>query len=99
MNPKNMRHKIYTDSGNHCCVIPYSSVVWWIASWAEGEQLQGKNSLARRGVLVLGELEWLGFYGFDLGSNLLLWWWLALFIEALVLFPNVGGKGSNNGQI
>ena len=26
-------------------------------------------------------------------------WWLVLFIEALVLFPNVGRKGSNNGQI
>ena len=31
-------------------------MVWWIASWAEGEQYKGKNSLLRRGVLVLGEL-------------------------------------------
>ena len=29
----------------------------------------------------------------------LLLWWLVLFIEALVLFPNVGGKGSLNDQI
>ena len=29
---------------------------WWIASWAEDEQYKGKNSLLRRGVLVLGEL-------------------------------------------
>ena len=64
-----MRHKIYTGSGHHCGVIPYSSVVWWIASWAEDEQLQGKNSLARRGVLVLGELEWLVCFGFDLDLN------------------------------
>ena len=28
----------------------------WIASWAGDEQLQGKNSLLRRGALVLGEL-------------------------------------------
>ena len=35
-------------------------MVWWISSWAEDEQLQGKNSLTRRGVLVLGGLEWLG---------------------------------------
>ena len=56
MNPKNTRHKIYTGLGHRCGVIPYSGVVWWIASWAEDEQLQGKNSLARRGVLVLGGL-------------------------------------------
>ena len=29
---------------------------WWIASWAEDEQYKGKNSLLRRGVLVIGEL-------------------------------------------
>ena len=52
-----MRHKIYTGSGHRCGVIPYSSVVWWIASWAEDEQLQGKNSLLRRGVLVFGECD------------------------------------------
>ena len=54
-------HKIYTGSGHRCGVIPYSSVVWWIASWAEDEQLQGKNSLLRRGVLVLGELVWVRY--------------------------------------
>ena len=31
---------------------------WWIASWAKDEQYKGKNSLLRRGVLVLGELVW-----------------------------------------
>ena len=51
-------HKIYTGSGHRCGVIPYSSVVWWIASWAEDEQYKGKNNLLRRGVLVLGELVW-----------------------------------------
>ena len=55
-NPKNTGHKIYAGSGHRCGVIPHSSVVWWIASWVEDEQLQGKNSLLRRGVLVLGRL-------------------------------------------
>ena len=57
-NSQHKGHKIYTGSGHRCGVIPYSSVVWWIASWAEDEQLQGKNNLLRRGVLVLGELVW-----------------------------------------
>ena len=35
-------------------------MVWWIASWAEDEQLQGKKSLLRRGALVLGEFVLLG---------------------------------------
>ena len=30
---------------------------WWIASWADDEQYKGKNSLLRRGVLVLGGCE------------------------------------------
>ena len=57
-NSQHKRHEIYTGSGHRCGVIPYSSVVWWIASWAEDEQYKGKNSLLRRGVLVLGELVW-----------------------------------------
>ena len=51
------RHRVYTGSGHRCGVIPYSSVWWWIASWAEDEQYKGKNSLLRRGVLVLGGCE------------------------------------------
>ena len=35
-------------------------MAWWIASWAEDEQLQGKNNLLRRGALVLGECGGLG---------------------------------------
>ena len=31
------------------------------------------------------------------GFDPLLLWWLSLFIEALVLFPN-SGKGANNGN-
>ena len=55
-NSQHRGHKIYTGSGHRRGVIPYSSVCWWIASWAEDEQYKRKNSLLRRGVLVLGAL-------------------------------------------
>ena len=32
-------------------------MVWWIAYQVEDEQYKGKNSLLRRGVLVLGGCE------------------------------------------
>ena len=41
------RHGIYTGSGHHRGLIPYSSVWWWIASWADEEQYKGKNNLLR----------------------------------------------------
>ena len=47
---------VYTGSGHRCGVVPYSSVVWWIDSWAEDVQVQDMNSLLRRGVLELDEL-------------------------------------------
>ena len=68
-------------------------MVWWIASRAEDEQLQGKNSLLRRGALVLGELVWLWMEWLQSNVPYLLWWWLVLFIEALVLFPNIEREG------
>ena len=43
----------------------------------------------RRGVLVLGELVKVSI---DLNLPLLLWW-LVLFIEARVLFPNIEREG------
>jgi hypothetical protein len=64
-------------------------VWWWIASWAEDEQYKGKNSLLRRGVLMLGELVWVRM----ISIRPLLWWWLVLFIEAPVLFPNIEREG------
>ena len=33
------------------------------------------------------------------GSVPLLWWCLVLYIVALVLFPNMSGKGFHNGRI
>ena len=72
-------------------------MVWWIASWADDEQYKGKNSLLIRGVLVLG---WC-VDGLDLGLSPLasLWWWLVLFIEALVLSPNIEQEGSQQRPI
>ena len=65
-------------------------MVWWIASWAEDEQLQWKNSLLRRGVLVLGGCED-ELYEFE--TSCLLLSWLILFIEALVLSQNIEREG------
>ena len=69
---------------------------WWIASRAEDEQYKGKNSLLRRGVLVFGgcvdELN-------EFETSCLLLWWLILFIEALVLSPNIEREGSQQRPI
>ena len=48
--------RFYTGSGHRCGVIAYSSVVWWIASWAKDELVQWMNNLLRGGVLELDEL-------------------------------------------
>ena len=75
-----MRHKIYTGLGHHCGVIPYSSVVWWIASWANDEQY--KEEQPREGLFLAGAMNYSG-------SSVALWMdlsiplpcgWLALFI-------------------
>ena len=79
---------------------------WWIASWAEDEQYKGKNSLLRRGVLVRGECEDdLNLVQDEMAEALLvlcplfLLWWLILFIEALVLSPNIEREGSQQRPI
>ena len=69
---------------------------WWIASWAEDEQYKGKNSLLRRGILVLGGCED-ELNEFEMSCLLL--WWLILFIEALVLSPNIEREGSQQWPI
>ena len=43
-NTQHKRHKIYTGSDHRCGVIPYSSVVWWIASWVYDEQYKGRTA-------------------------------------------------------
>ena len=48
-------HKIYTGSGHRCGVIPYSSVVWWIASWADDEQY--KEEQPREGLFLAGAMN------------------------------------------
>ena len=59
--------------------------------WAEDDQYKGKNSLLRIGVLVLGELVWVRISQDEIDPLLL--WWLVLFIEAPVLFPNIEREG------
>ena len=68
---------------------------WWIASWADDEQYKGKNSLLRRGVLVLGELVWVRITQGEMPPTM----WLVLFIEALVLSPNIEREGSQQRPI
>ena len=113
------RHRVYTGSGHHCGVIPYSSVWcvdcllgwWW---WT----IQGRTAL-RGSILGWGD-ELLGGVqpplSLSLGSDWptdpsneplpsylffvlfftdpLLYGWLILFIEALVLSPNIEREGS-----
>ena len=68
---------------------------WWIASWAEDEQYKGKNSLLRRGVLVLGELVWVMITQDEMPPTMV----AILFIEALVLSPNIEWEGSQQWPI
>ena len=65
-------------------------VVWWIASWADDEQYRGKNSLLR----LRCSCAWCTSVARgDLEFSYCLWWWLVLFIEALVLSPNIEREG------
>ena len=66
-------------------------MVWWIASWADDELVQWTNTLLRRGVLELDELVCVRVIQM---IRPMLRWWLVLFIEALVLFPNIEREGS-----
>ena len=84
-------------------------VVWWIASWADDDE-QYKEEQPREGLLLAGAMNcWEEFSHLSLSlsaSNLsneplsschptpLLCGWLVLFIEALVLFPNIEREGS-----
>src|SRR4051812_37590640 len=53
---KHKRHRVYTGSGHRCCVIPYSSVVWWIASWADDDK-QYKEEQPREGLFLAGGMN------------------------------------------
>ena len=53
------RHRVYTGSGNRGGVIPYSSVVWWIASWADDDE-QYKEEQPHKGLFFAGGDELLG---------------------------------------
>ena len=77
-------------------------MVFWIASWAEDEQLQGKNGLLRRGVLVLGELVWMRVIsmtspaGLNPSPSTVV---ASPIYKGLGPLPILSGKGSHNGQV
>ena len=74
-------------------------VVWWIASWADGDE-QYKEEHPREGLFLAGAMNcWEEFSHLSLSlcsdrPTPLLRGWLVLFIEALVLFPNIEWEGS-----
>ena len=67
-------------------------MVWWIASWAEDEQYKGRTASSGEVFLCLESVRMGDLNQFQLG--LLLLWWLVLFIEALVVSPNIEREGS-----
>ena len=74
-------------------------MAWWIASWADDDE-QYKEEQPREGMLLAGAMNcWEEFSLPSLSlspsfSSLLFCGWLVLFIEALVLFPNIEREGS-----
>ena len=76
-------------------------MVWWIASWADDDE-QYKEEQPREGLFLAEAMNcWEEFSHLSLslsllsfGQPLLLCGWLVLFIEALVLFPNIEREGS-----
>ena len=89
-------------------------MVWWIASWADDDE-QYKEEPPREGLLLAGAMNcWEEFHHpslslsfllfsfsrpFSLCSSLLFYGWLVLFIEALVLFPNIEREGSQQWRV
>ena len=78
-------------------------MVWWIASWADDDE-QYKEEQPREGLFLDGAMNcWEGLSHLSLSLSslspslrafFLLCGWLVLFIEALVLFPNIEREGS-----
>ena len=74
-------------------------MVWWIASWTDDEQY--KEEQPREGLFLAKAINcWEEFNHLSLSLSLtfcrppLLCGWLVLFIEALVLSPNIEREGS-----
>ena len=82
-------------------------VVWWIASWADGDE-QYKEEQPREGLFLAGEMNYWEEFSHPSLSRISIFplrpflslslylpcGWLVLFIEALVLFPNIEWEGS-----
>ena len=83
-------------------------VVWWIASWADDDE-QYKEEQPRECLFLAGVMNcWEEFSHPSLSLSLLdclsrsppflSYGWLVLFIEAMVLFPNIEREGSQQWQ-
>ena len=76
-------HKVYTSSGHHCSVIPYSSL--WCGGLPQGLMMNNtKEEQPREGCSCGGDASWEGLNLDQLALDpilALLLWWLALFIE------------------
>ena len=83
-------HEVYTSSGHHCGVIPYSNL--WCGGLPLGLFMNStKEEVPREGRSSCGgDAFW---EGLNPDRIPFLLWWLALFIEALVLFPNIEREG------
>ena len=80
-------------------------MVWWIASWADDDE-QYKEEQPPEGLFLAGAMNcWDELSHLSLSLSLifsilptprlsLLCGWMVLFIEALVLFPNIEREGS-----
>ena len=80
-------------------------VVWWIASWADDDE-RYKEEQPREGLFLAGAMncwEESSHPPLSLSKNspktlFQPYGWLVLFIEALVLFPNIEREGSQQWQ-
>ena len=102
-------HGLYSFGTPLWCNTLLQCVVWWIASWADDDE-QYKEEQPREGLFLAGVMncwEELSHLSLSLSLSLpllapslcpsvspLLCGWLVLFIEALVLFPNIEREGS-----
>ena len=71
-------------------------VAWWIASWADDDE-QYKEEQPREGLFLAGAMNcWEEFSHPSLSVPFLSLFcgWLVLFMEDLVLFPNIEREGS-----
>ena len=68
-------------------------LVWWIASWADDDEQYKEERPPEVEAFLCSVSLCVGVVSLGKMISPLLWW-LVLFIEALVLFPNIEREGS-----